>query len=134
MNIKFAIYGLLFFVFSTHPLVRELNGKHFVATYKECDKEALTNNRALIEILEKAAHLSGATVVRSEYETFKNGGFIATLILAEGHACVQVYSKYDTCFVDLFTVGTHCSHLPFNKLLERYLKPLESDTNIYARK
>lgn len=112
----------------------QLNGKHFVATYKECDKEALTNNRALIEVLEKAAHLSGATVVRSECEAFKGGGFIATLILAEGHASVHVYSKYDTCFVDLFTVGPHCSHLPFNKLLERYLKPLESDTKIYARK
>ena len=133
MNIKIIVSSLLFFVATTQPR-QLLNGKHFMATYKECDKEALTNNRTLIEVLEKAAHLSGATVVRSECESFNGGGFIATLILAEGHASVHVYAKQDICFVDLFTVGSHCSHTPFDKLLERYLKPLESDKNIYARK
>lgn len=133
MNIKSIIYGLLLFV-SIIQAESLLNGKCFMATYKECDREALTNNRVLIEILEKAAHLSGATVVRSESEAFKGGGFIATLILAEGHASVHVYPKHDTCFVNLFTVGSHCSHVPFDKLMARYLKPLETDTNVYLTK
>jgi len=133
MKTKLIFLCALFLIINIHA-AESLKGNHFMATYKECDKEALTNGRAVMEILEKAAHLSGAMVMRSEQVAFTNGGFIAMVILSEGHASAHIYPQKDTCYVDFFTVGSHCSHVPFDKLLERYFKPMDSAKKVVAQR
>lgn len=109
------------------------HGTHFMASYKECDVEALTNIEKLVQVLETAVHASGATILRSECVPFDGGGCTATLILSESHASIHTYPEHKSCFVDLFTCGSHCSWVPFDKILQQYLKPLEVEKKVSIR-
>jgi S-adenosylmethionine decarboxylase proenzyme, Bacillus form len=101
----------------------DFKGKHFFASYKECDEQALINIDALKEAFELAVNSSGATILKYDYVNFLGNGITATFILSESHASIHTYPEHNACFVDLFTCGDHCSWEKFDAILERYLKP-----------
>lgn len=115
------------------PAAYEFYGRHFTASYKGCDSEALQNISVLIQELEKAVLASGATILGCNHVVFPGNGLTAMFLLSESHASIHTYPEHNACFVDLFTCGHTCSHVKFHALLENYLKPTESDTALYIR-
>ena len=61
-------------------------GKHFIASYLECDPEALGNVEALLAYMEKAVIASGATLLSSAHHVFPPNGLTAVYLLSESHA------------------------------------------------
>ena len=111
----------------------EFYGKHFIASYKNCDSDALQDIDSLIKALEEAVQTSGATILKYNYETFPGNGLTAFFVLSESHASIHTYPEHNSCFVDLFTCGHRCSYEKFDEVLEKYLKPMDVEKKVYIR-
>lgn len=113
--------------------VYSFQGVHYVASYKGCDRAALSNIETLSSTLLDAAKASGATVLEYSSHIFAPDGFTMVILLSESHASIHTYPEHGACFVDLFTCGTHCSYTAFERTLREYLKPESVDQNILSR-
>ena len=108
-------------------------GKHFIASYKDCNPEALTNLTKLKETLTLAATRSGAHILDSIDYTFEPNALTMVILLSESHASIHTYPEYNACFVDLFTCGNKCSNSAFDEVLRAYLQPKKVDSQILER-
>jgi S-adenosylmethionine decarboxylase len=133
---KFTLFvlSLLFFQISSFAEeVYDFHGTHFLASYSDCDEEALKDIDSLREAMLLAAEESGATVLKSEDYTFPPDGFTMAILLSESHASIHTYPEHNACFVDLFTCGEHCSAKRFAAFLENYLKPKKIEKKLITR-
>jgi S-adenosylmethionine decarboxylase len=121
-----------------HELDREREGhrffgRHLLVSYRQCVKRALLNHPGVIAALERAARVSGATVLSSTHHCFPGGGLTAVLLLAESHASIHTYPEHQACFVDLFTCGKTCRTEAFEHELQRFLCPASIDRRVLLR-
>lgn len=103
----------------------QFKGKHFMASYLDCDEEAMENIEALKEAFAEAARASHATILETSFYKFDPSGLTMVLLLSESHASIHTYPEHHACFVDLFTCGDKCSSSEFDAVLRRYLKPAD---------
>ena len=108
-------------------------GRHFLASYNECDMEALANVEEISKAMYAAAEASGATVLKGCEHIFSPNGITMVILLSESHASIHTYPEHGSCFVDLFTCGDHCSHEKFDAVLRAYLKPKKIDARLLLR-
>lgn len=97
-------------------------GSHFVASYSDCDSHALNDIHNLKKAMEAAVISSGATILNMTDYQFDPNGYTSAYILSESHATIHTYPEHNSCFVDLFTCGDHCSHENFDATLRQYLR------------
>lgn len=127
---------ILFFV-SIFAVVKsseyEFVGSHLVASYYECDVEALKNVESLKDVMLDAVKKSSATILDFSSYEFKGGGFSMIILLSESHASIHTYPEYGSCFIDIFTCGNRCKVEIFNEVLKKYLKPKKIKKDVFAR-
>jgi S-adenosylmethionine decarboxylase len=111
----------------------QFKGKHFIASYAECDLNALSDVDKLREVMEEAARHSGATILQTSYHVFSPDGLTMVILLSESHASIHTYPEHRSCFVDLFTCGDHCSNEKFDEYLRSYLKPSSVHEKVLIR-
>lgn len=111
----------------------EFFGRHLIASYSGCDQKALTDLDALVNTMLEAAKSSGATILQSVKHIFSPDGLTMVILLGESHASIHTYPEYGSCFVDLFTCGSHCSSEKFDRALQEYLKPSQVNSRILIR-
>jgi S-adenosylmethionine decarboxylase proenzyme len=120
-------------LYATEPEEYKFVGRHFIACYYDCDREALNDFDGFTAALHEASMASGATVLDSMRWAFVPQGFSVILLLSESHASVHTYPEHGSCFVDLFTCGENCSSEKFNEVLQKYLKPKKTDGQEISR-
>lgn len=98
-------------------------GVHFLASYSDCNVDALSNVEALSAIMHDAVEKCGATILSSSSWVFPPDGITMVLLLSESHASIHTYPEHGACFVDLFTCGEKCSAEVFDQVLRDYLHP-----------
>ncbi|MCH9631534.1 MAG: S-adenosylmethionine decarboxylase proenzyme [Chlamydiia bacterium] len=108
-------------------------GRHFVASYYDCDPELLDHVKHLKEALCKAIEGSGASLLNMTVHKFAPHGVTLVALLSESHASIHTYPEHGSCFVDLFTCGTSCSSENFHKVLSEELLAKSSKTMILNR-
>ena len=102
----------------------QFKGQHFLASYSDCDHEALIDLKALEQAMLSSAEKSGATILKSAaWEFLPENGFTMVILLSESHASIHTYPEFNACFVDLFTCGEKCSSEYFDQALRNYLHP-----------
>lgn len=111
----------------------EFMGRHYLASYHDCDEESLTNLEALVHAFEEATTASGATILNKVQHVFPGDGITLAILLSESHASLHTYPEHKACFVDLFTCGTTCKSDPFDEALTHYLKPGKKSVEIIDR-
>lgn len=111
----------------------EFYGKHFIASYADCDPAAIGNEKKLQEVLMEAARASGAEILKSSSYVFETGGLTQVVLLSESHASIHTYPEYQSCFVDLFTCGYRCDWKQFDKVMQEYLKPKKTQIEVIIR-
>jgi S-adenosylmethionine decarboxylase len=112
----------------------QFKGQHFLASYCDCDHEALTNLKALEKAMLVSAEQSGATILKSAaWEFLPENGFTMVILLSESHASIHTYPEFNACFVDLFTCGEKCSSEYFDEALRSYLKPKSVNSRTLVR-
>src|SRR5271170_7460823 len=118
----FILFCLLFTALAAEESF-QFKGVHFLASYCDCDLQALTELDKLADAMKSAVEESGATVLEISSWTFPPNGLTMVLLLSESHASIHTYPEYGSCFVDLFTCGEKCSADKFDAVLREYLKP-----------
>lgn len=111
----------------------EFAGKHFFASYLDCDLEALKDVDTLVAAMDEAVEASGATILGSKAHYFSPEAVTIVYLLSESHASIHTYPEHGACFVDLFTCGDSCSSEKFDKALRSYLKPQTVDAKLFVR-
>lgn len=129
---KFFLVALALFgnLFSEDYL---FEGKHFVASYMECDLRSLTHLDGLISAMTEAVNSSGATILDQSTFIFPPNGLTMVYLLSESHATIHTYPEHGSCFVDLFTCGNTCSSEKFDEVLRDYLQPKKVNARLFER-
>ena len=108
-------------------------GQHLIASYYECDKEALLNLSMLENKMLEATRATNATVLSYTKEKFPGNGFSMVILVSESHSSIHTYPEHQACFVDVFTCGNSCKVENFDKVLSSYLKPAKVNKEILTR-
>jgi S-adenosylmethionine decarboxylase len=114
-------------------------GQHLIASYYECDMQAMGDLPAFKNAMFEGCRAAGATVLGSVDHVFPAppgqtaNGYTIAVILSESHNCAHVYPEYAACFVDLFTCGTTCQPEKFDAVIQDFLKPKRANTQLLNR-
>jgi S-adenosylmethionine decarboxylase len=108
-------------------------GKHFVASYLDCNLKSLSDLDSLIHAMDQAVQSSGATILEKAPYVFPPNGLTMVYLLSESHASIHTYPEHGTCFVDLFTCGDTCSSEKFDEVLRLYLQPKIVNAHLFLR-
>ena len=98
-------------------------GKHLIASYHNCDEEALSDVEQLKKEFIEATRASGATILDQVNYHFEPDGMTMAIILSESDASIHTYPEHRACFVVFFTCGDNCFAKRFDESLRAYLKP-----------
>ncbi len=127
----------IFFILFISPLLAEdayeLKGIHFLATFKECDHQAIHDSEGIGTIMENAIKKTGATILSDRRHYFHPQGTTQVFLLSESHASIHTYPEHRACFVDLFTCGDHCDWKPFYEELKSHFKTENSTLTLLER-
>ena len=108
-------------------------GRHYLASFYECDHEALTDLVRLRQAMQESIELSGATILSSSDYLFPPNGLTMVWLLSESHASIHTYPEHGACFVDLFTCGERCSYEKFEAHIKAYLQPMSTKSLVMTR-
>jgi S-adenosylmethionine decarboxylase len=116
-------FSILFFSSSDAEEQYRFFGEHLIASYSDCDIDALSDVTTLISVMEEATKMTGATILDLSCHIFPPTGLTMVILLSESHATIHTYPEHRACFVDIFTCGGHCAMEKFDKALQDYLLP-----------
>ncbi|PIS02229.1 MAG: adenosylmethionine decarboxylase [Chlamydiae bacterium CG10_big_fil_rev_8_21_14_0_10_42_34] len=119
--------------FPVHAQDYTFKGKHFVASYLDCDPNSISDFESLIQAMNSAVSASGATILDQTHYVFPPDGLTIVYLLSESHASLHTYPEHRACFVDLFTCGDHCSSKKFDEVLRKYLRPKQVNDRLFTR-
>jgi S-adenosylmethionine decarboxylase proenzyme len=114
--------------------IYHFKGVHFLASYCDCDPDALKDLEQLQQVMLAAVEECGATILSEAHYVFPPDGLTMVILLSESHASIHTYPEHSACFVDLFTCGEKCSSEKFDAALRAYLKPGEVNQRTFIRK
>lgn len=83
----------------------EALGKHILVELYDCNRTILNDPELIKTTMNKAANLSGATIVSSNFHHFSPHGVSGVVIIAESHLTIHTWPEYGYAAVDLFTCG-----------------------------
>jgi S-adenosylmethionine decarboxylase len=127
-RIVFVLFGSLLFASDY-----SFQGRHFLASYLECDQTALESLDDLQVAMDQAICASGATLLQKSAYVFPPNGITVVYLLSESHGSLHTYPEHGACFVDLFTCGDHCVAAKFDEALRAYLQPKQVNARFFSR-
>lgn len=135
---RFARTILVFLFFCTLLQAEESDeyrfvGRHFLASYYDCDEEALANVENLHKAMERAITASKAHILEASEHRFDPTGVTMLFLLSESHASIHTYPEHRACFVDIFTCGSTCQPENFHAILMEYLQPGAVSEQLFDR-
>lgn len=133
MKQLFILFIFTFAVLNAHETPDKMRGMHSLASYHECDLEALLDTRALKEAFLTAIEASGAHTLSYVEHVFDEGGYTLVALLAENHATLHTYPNLKSCFIDFFACDTECNAKLFHHTLIEYLTPGLANQNLIER-
>ena len=99
----------------------KFEGKHYIASYSNCDYYSLIDIENLKKCVCEAVIQSGVQILNEVSHTFENKGFTMCLLLSESHCSIHTYPEYNSIFIDLFTCGNNTDFEIFEKIMKDYL-------------
>lgn len=96
-------------------------GQHILIEYYDCKKEKIISFKDIECYMNKAAKLSGATIVDSVFHNFNPYGVSGAVIIQESHLTIHTWPEYNYAAVDIFTCGDNIKPMiAFNYLQEEF--------------
>ena len=80
-------------------------GKHILVEFYGCPPKVLNSEKEVEKIMNKAAELSGATIVNSTFYMFSPYGVSGVVVISESHLAVHTWPEYGYASVDIYTCG-----------------------------
>ena len=108
-------------------------GKHYLASYLDCDNQQINDLLNLKKSMINGIISSGATILSSTEKVFNNNGFTIVFLLSESHCSIHTYPENNSLFTDLFTCGNKCDYKNYEKIMIEYLKPKKIKSEVIIR-
>ena len=96
----------------------ETLGKHLLAEYYDCDPKILNDEKALGELLLKAAHAAGVRVIGSIEHSFSPVGVTCVVAIEESHLSLHTWPEESYAAADFFTCGEASPNTAHDCLVE----------------
>jgi S-adenosylmethionine decarboxylase len=80
-------------------------GKHYLLNLYGCPFTLLNDEHFLINLLENAASISGATVCQTVHKKFDPQGVTVLCLLSESHISIHTWPEEGKAAVDVYTCG-----------------------------
>lgn len=130
---RLFLLAFMLFIGAVNGAEYQFCGTHYLASYNECDHEALCNLSSLQQTMENAVKACGAQVLEISKYIFPPDGITMVLLLSESHASIHTYPECDSCYIDLFTCGSSCDYRKFENILHAYLCPKSIEKQVIKR-
>jgi len=99
-------------------------GKHFLLNLYGCSSIPLNDEHFLIDLMENAAIISGASVLKTISHKFSPQGVTAICLLSESHISIHTWPEQNKAAVDCYTCGNCNPKIGCDIIIEQ-LKPIE---------
>lgn len=107
-------------------------GKHYLLNLYECSFLLLNDENFLIDLLENAASVSGATVLKTVSYKFEPQGCTVLCLLSESHISIHTYPELGKCYSDIYTCGSANPKIGCDYIIEK-LNPQSYDLKFVGR-
>jgi S-adenosylmethionine decarboxylase len=107
-------------------------GKHFLLNLYGCSSVLLNDEHFLIDLMENAAVVSGATVLKTVFHKFDPQGVTIICLLSESHISIHTWPEEHKASADIFTCGLANPKIGCDVIIEQ-LKPIEYKLNYIQR-
>lgn len=95
-------------------------GRHYLLNLYGCSFDELDDESFIIKLIETAANLSGATILKTISYKFQPQGVTAIILLAESHLSIHTFPENGTAAVDLFCCGSAKPELGCEYLIQQF--------------
>lgn len=107
-------------------------GKHFLLNLYGCSSVLLNDERFLIDLIENAAVVSGATVLKIVSHKFDPQGVTCICLLSESHISIHSWPEEGKAAVDCYTCGNANPKIGCDVIISQ-LNPTEYKLNYIQR-
>lgn len=97
-------------------------GKHIIVEMYEINNKKFCDSDKIINIVEHSINKSGATLIKTLFYSFDNGGFTLVSLLKESHVSIHTYPEHQAIFMDVFTCG-NIDGLVIYEYIKHYFEP-----------
>ena len=111
----------------------EALGRHILVEYYNCNEDTLRNHEEIEKLMNKAAEISGATIVTSTFHHFNPWGVSGAVIISESHLTIHTWPEFGYAAVDLFTCGDKVNPWIGFDFLEKSLQAEKSESYELSR-
>lgn len=80
-------------------------GDHFIAEFHLCNPAILNDLELISSIMNRAAEVSGATIIKPFFHRFSPHGISGIIVVAESHFAIHTWPEHSYAAVDLFSCG-----------------------------
>jgi S-adenosylmethionine decarboxylase len=115
------------------PTPKAYKGIHVLYDVYGCDRMILDDEKVLVELLERAAVESGASVLGRLSHSFEPQGVTAIVLLAESHVSIHSWPEKGYAAVDVFTCGDKMNSRQCAEIIGKALRPASSIQKIIDR-
>lgn len=108
-------------------------GTHVILDLTRCDMEKLDDAEYIVELIQTAALISGATVLQTSYHKFEPQGITAFCLLSESHISIHTWPELGKAALDIYTCGTNTDPALAASYIRDELDGLEMSTYTLLR-
>ena len=96
-------------------------GKHIIAELYGVNRELISKESTVKQIIEEVVEESGLTKVGSVYKQFNPHGVTGIVLISESHVSVHTWPEYELVNLDIFTCGdTDKAEKAFELFLKKF--------------
>ena len=96
-------------------------GRHILSEFHESDRDIFGDPQRIKNLMNKAACVSGASILRSVFQRFDPHGVSGVVVIAESHIAVHTWPEYGYAAVDLVTRSERIDPWKAHRLLKNGL-------------
>jgi S-adenosylmethionine decarboxylase proenzyme len=96
-------------------------GLHILMEFHECTPEVLNDGTFLEQVMNTAAELADATIIKSVFHQFSPQGVTGVVVVAESHLAIHTWPEYGYAAVDFFTCNAAMDYKKAYEFLQQQL-------------
>lgn len=108
-------------------------GYHLLTEFYGCGHDILNDMGKIKSLMDKAAVVSGASIVESIFHRYSPHGVSGVVVIEESHLAIHTWPEYGYAAVDLFTCGEEVNPWKAYEFLKKGLAPQSTSTKEIIR-
>lgn len=108
-------------------------GIHVILDLISCNREKLNDEEYLVELIQTAALISGASILQTSHHKFEPQGVTAFCLLSESHISIHTWPEIGKAALDIYTCGKNTDPILAGNYIKDELEGFELSTYTLLR-